>query len=68
MTTDTPQWFTSSYSDNGGNCVEVAGNLVARHGTVPVRDSKTPAGAVLTLPAGAFAAFVTGVRDGGLSR
>ncbi|NJP67035.1 DUF397 domain-containing protein [Streptomyces spiramenti] len=68
MTTDTPQWFTSSYSNNGGNCVEVAGNFVAPHGTVPVRDSKIPAGAVLTLPAGAFAAFVTGVRDGGLTR
>lgn len=42
MTTrsDSPRWFKSSYSDNGGNCVEVALNLPA---TVPVRDSKTPA-------------------------
>ncbi|NEE41865.1 DUF397 domain-containing protein, partial [Streptomyces sp. SID7982] len=24
MTTETPRWFTSSYSENGGQCVEVA--------------------------------------------
>ncbi|MFF9185757.1 DUF397 domain-containing protein, partial [Streptomyces misionensis] len=27
MTTDSPRWLTSSYSDNGGNCVEVAINV-----------------------------------------
>ncbi|MYV96373.1 DUF397 domain-containing protein, partial [Streptomyces sp. SID1034] len=27
MTTEGPLWFTSSYSSNGGSCVEVAGNL-----------------------------------------
>ncbi|MEE1728127.1 DUF397 domain-containing protein, partial [Streptomyces sp. BE282] len=26
--TEHPQWFTSSYSSNGGNCFEVAVNLV----------------------------------------
>ncbi|MFH9393382.1 DUF397 domain-containing protein, partial [Streptomyces sp. NPDC017556] len=26
MTTETPRWFTSSYSENGGQCVEVATN------------------------------------------
>ncbi|MFF2597684.1 DUF397 domain-containing protein, partial [Streptomyces californicus] len=40
MTTETPRWFTSSYSDNGGACVEVATNLATPHGIVPVRDSK----------------------------
>ncbi|MFC8009664.1 DUF397 domain-containing protein [Streptomyces cinereoruber] len=65
MTTDTPRWFTSSYSNNGGNCVEVATNLVPTRGTVPVRDSKQPAGPVLDLPAPAFATFVAYVRDGG---
>ncbi|GGR35772.1 hypothetical protein GCM10010497_43220 [Streptomyces cinereoruber] len=65
MTTDTPRWFTSSYSNNGGNCVEVATNLVPTRGTVPVRDSKQPAGPVLDLPAPAFATFVACVRDGG---
>ncbi len=37
MTTE-PRWTKSSYSDNGGNCVEVAANFAA-YGTVPVRDS-----------------------------
>ncbi|MDI3422074.1 DUF397 domain-containing protein [Streptomyces luteolus] len=64
MTTESPRWFKSSYSENGGNCVEVATNLVLTRGTVPVRDSKTPGGPTLTLPADAYAAFVKGVRDG----
>ncbi|WP_043680275.1 DUF397 domain-containing protein [Streptomyces xylophagus] len=64
MTTEAPQWFTSSYSDNGGACIEVATNLVASRGLVPVRDSKNPSGPVLHLPAGAFASFVTSVKTG----
>ncbi|MGW4250531.1 DUF397 domain-containing protein [Streptomyces californicus] len=66
MTTETPRWFTSSYSDNGGQCVEIATNLATPHGIVPVRDSKDAAGPVLTVPAAAFSTFVAGVRDGGL--
>ncbi|MGW4237102.1 DUF397 domain-containing protein [Streptomyces sp. NPDC004749] len=63
MTSDeTPRWFKSSYSNNGGNCVEVAANLAAGHGIVPVRDSKNPGGPVLDFPADAFASFVTGVK------
>ncbi|MGP2435852.1 DUF397 domain-containing protein [Streptomyces sp. JW3] len=65
MTTEDPQWRTSSYSNNGGQCIEVARNLAASRGTVPVRDSKNPAGPVLAFPAGSFAAFVTGVKGGG---
>ncbi|WP_326704116.1 DUF397 domain-containing protein [Streptomyces cyaneofuscatus] len=66
---ETPRWFTSSYSNNGGQCVEVATNLAAPHGIVPVRDSKndTATGPVLTVPATAFTAFTTfvaGVRAG----
>ncbi|MFJ4836556.1 DUF397 domain-containing protein [Streptomyces sp. NPDC088746] len=64
MTTETPRWIKSSYSDNGGNCVEVAANLAAPHGVVPVRDSKNPAGPVLALPAASFASFVVGVKAG----
>ncbi|WP_151773133.1 DUF397 domain-containing protein [Streptomyces abyssomicinicus] len=64
MTTESPRWVTSSYSDNGGQCVEVAVNLVPSRGVVPVRDSKNPAGPVLALPAASFAAFVAGVRAG----
>ncbi|OCC10854.1 DUF397 domain-containing protein [Streptomyces sp. PTY087I2] len=66
MTTETPRWFTSSYSENGGACVEVATNLAAPHGIVPVRDSKNVNGPALTVPAAAFSAFVAGVRSGDL--
>ncbi|MHA7957065.1 DUF397 domain-containing protein [Streptomyces sp. L500] len=31
-------------------------------GVVPVRDSKSPDGPVLTLPAAAWSAFLTGVK------
>ncbi|MFF9348161.1 DUF397 domain-containing protein [Streptomyces sp. NPDC014734] len=64
MTTESPRWFTSSYSSNGGNCVEIAVNLVASGGMVPVRDSKNPNGPVLRASADAFVSFVSGVRAG----
>ena len=64
MTTESPRWFKSSYSDNGGACIEVAANFIAPHGIVPVRDSKTPAGPVLGFPADAFATFIAGVKSG----
>ncbi|MGW5677542.1 DUF397 domain-containing protein [Streptomyces sp. NPDC003860] len=58
-------WVKSSYSDaNGGDCVEWAPAHASATGVVPVRDSKVPAGPVLNVPATAFAAFVTGVKDG----
>ncbi|MFJ8336565.1 DUF397 domain-containing protein [Streptomyces sp. NPDC094437] len=64
MLTENPRWFKSSYSGSGGSCVEVAANLVAAHGIVPVRDSKTPTGPVLSVPTTAFTSFVTGVKSG----
>ncbi|MFF3783475.1 DUF397 domain-containing protein [Streptomyces sp. NPDC001933] len=64
MTTESPHWFKSSYSNNGGACVEVAANLVGSLGVVPVRDSKSPSGPVLNASSTAFAAFVAGVKDG----
>ncbi|MFB6902893.1 DUF397 domain-containing protein [Streptomyces bacillaris] len=64
MKTASPRWFTSSYSSNGGNCVEVAINLVASQGIVPVRDSKVVDGPVVDVRTAAFSAFVTGVRAG----
>ncbi|WP_411095050.1 DUF397 domain-containing protein [Streptomyces sp. 021-3] len=64
MTPNSPYWRKSSYSDNGGACVEVAANLVPTHALVPVRDSKTPSGPVLTFPATAFSSFVAGVKAG----
>ncbi|HWU04970.1 MAG TPA: DUF397 domain-containing protein [Streptomyces sp.] len=65
MTTESPRWFTSSYSSNGGQCVEVATNLVAPRGIVPVRDSKNPAGPVLDFATSSFTSFVAGVKAGG---
>ncbi|MEV5510742.1 DUF397 domain-containing protein [Streptomyces orinoci] len=64
MTTERPRWFKSSYSSNGGNCVEVAANLVRASGTVPVRDSKASHRPALRFPSGAWSAFVTGVKSG----
>ncbi|ROQ66631.1 uncharacterized protein DUF397 [Streptomyces sp. 840.1] len=64
MTTESPRWFKSSYSSNGGDCVEVAANLVAARGVVPVRDSKAPAGPVLHVPTASFVSFVAGVKGG----
>ncbi|MGW2514420.1 DUF397 domain-containing protein [Streptomyces scopuliridis] len=67
MTTDeSPRWFKSSYSSNGGDCIEVAANLATSHGVVPVRDSKNPTGPTLNVQAGAFASFVAGIKAGTL--
>ncbi|OIJ98658.1 DUF397 domain-containing protein [Streptomyces sp. MUSC 14] len=63
MTTDSPRWFTSSYSGNGGQCIEVATNLAATHGLVPVRDTKNPTGPILSLPAHAWSDFVALAKD-----
>jgi hypothetical protein len=64
VTTEFPRRFTSSYSNNGGNCIEVAANLAATCGIVPVRDSKVVGGPVVDVRTGAFSAFVAGVRAG----
>ncbi|MGW4292611.1 DUF397 domain-containing protein [Micromonospora chersina] len=51
------RWRKSTRSgSNGGACVEVAGNLP---GVVGVRDSKDPAGPVLTFTPETWRAFVT---------
>ncbi|WP_328560646.1 DUF397 domain-containing protein [Streptomyces coelicoflavus] len=57
-------WKKSSYSGGGeGNaCVEVA----LDHPHIAVRDSKAPTRAVLTFPASAFTAFLTGVVSPGM--
>ncbi|MEU0358847.1 DUF397 domain-containing protein [Streptomyces cyaneofuscatus] len=61
---ESPRWFTSSYSNNGGTCVEVATNLAATRGTVPVRDSKNVSGPALNVSAEVFSSFLAGVRAG----
>ncbi|MFJ9161354.1 DUF397 domain-containing protein [Streptomyces griseoviridis] len=64
MTTeDFPRWFTSSYSNNGGACIEIAANLAVSQGVVPVRDSKVPTGPVLTFRTNAFTTFLNSLKD-----
>ncbi|MFD7902758.1 DUF397 domain-containing protein [Kitasatospora sp. NPDC059722] len=54
-------WFKSSYSNNGGSCVEVAAGFL---GLAPVRDSKDPQGPALVFPVEAWRSFVTAVQAG----
>jgi hypothetical protein len=56
-------WRKSTRSGNGGNCVEVATNLIDTHGVL-VRDSKHPDQAVLRFTRAEWTAFVGGVHDG----
>ncbi|MFJ9636535.1 DUF397 domain-containing protein [Streptomyces sp. NPDC101178] len=65
MTTASPaqQWVKSSYSDNGGSCVEWAPRTATTTGIVPVRDSKNPTGPTLNVSAAAFSTFVTGLKS-----
>ncbi|RSO13705.1 DUF397 domain-containing protein [Streptomyces sp. WAC 06783] len=63
MTIGTPRWFKSSYSNNGGACIEVATNLITSHGVIPVRDSKNSNGPVLTLAADAWTGLVKFARQ-----
>jgi hypothetical protein len=55
------QWRKSTYSTNGGNCVEVGDGIP---GVTPVRDSKDPHGPALTFDADAWTAFVADVKAG----
>ncbi|WP_327678642.1 DUF397 domain-containing protein [Kitasatospora sp. NBC_00458] len=54
-------WFKSTYSDNGGTCVEITADFP---GLVPVRDSKDPEGPALLFAADAFASFLAALRAG----
>ena len=57
-------WRTSSYTNNGGACVEVADN---QPGVVAVRDSKDRNGPVLVLTSAQWTEFTAGIRAGELS-
>lgn len=55
-------WRKSSYSQgNGGNCIEIAGNVPE---VIAVRDSKDPGEAMLTFQHAAWIAFTDGVKNG----
>ncbi|GAA4926301.1 DUF397 domain-containing protein [Actinoplanes utahensis] len=59
-------WHKSTRSGgNGGDCVEVAGNLP---GIVALRDSKDPGGGTLVFSRAEWAAFLAGVRGGDFDR
>ncbi|WP_432148847.1 DUF397 domain-containing protein [Streptomyces sp. bgisy029] len=68
MATESParHWVKSSYSGNGGSCVEWAPRTATATGIVPVRDSKNPTGPTLNVTAAAFSSFVSGVKAGDL--
>ena len=54
-------WHTSSYSQDGGQCVETA---ILSDGRVALRHSKDPDGSVLLYTRGEWQAFVRGAKDG----
>ncbi|MGX4691740.1 DUF397 domain-containing protein [Streptomyces sp. JNUCC 63] len=58
-------WRKSSYSGpgDGNECVEIANSPTH----IAIRDSKAPARATLTFPAGAFSAFVQALKGEGCS-
>jgi hypothetical protein len=53
-----PRWRKSSFSGNGGNCVEVG-----KADRVLIRDTRDRTGPVLTVTSAAWRAFVSDVRD-----
>ncbi|AUY53254.1 DUF397 domain-containing protein [Streptomyces sp. CB01881] len=54
-------WFKSSYSGNGGSCVEVSSDFPS---VAPVRDSKDPEGPALLFPVEAWRSFVAATVAG----
>ncbi|WP_067797716.1 DUF397 domain-containing protein [Nocardia beijingensis] len=58
-------WFKSSRSESGSQCVEV-GWLDG--GMIGVRDSKNPTGPALVFAPGEWDAFTTGVQGGDFNR
>ncbi|WKU03790.1 DUF397 domain-containing protein [Micromonospora sp. HUAS LYJ1] len=63
----TARWRKSTRSGNGGNCVEVATNLLARQDAVFVRDSKDPQGGQIVVTARSWTAFTDALREGVLT-
>ncbi|MFC0865224.1 DUF397 domain-containing protein [Sphaerimonospora cavernae] len=62
-------WRKSTYSNNGGNCVEVAvvsstDGPKSGERLFALRDSKNPDGPALVFTPSEWEAFVAGVKDG----
>ncbi|MFJ3218882.1 DUF397 domain-containing protein [Kitasatospora sp. NPDC086801] len=55
------RWVKSSFSQQGGNCVEVAPGFP---GVVPVRDSKDPEGPAFVFPIDTWRSFVAATAAG----
>ncbi|MEU0129196.1 DUF397 domain-containing protein [Streptomyces sp. NPDC006289] len=56
------RWRKSTHSGNeGGSCLEVLDDHPAG---IPVRDSKTPQGPTLLIPAAGWTSFICAVRTG----
>ncbi|HEX5494708.1 MAG TPA: DUF397 domain-containing protein [Mycobacteriales bacterium] len=64
MSLSRARWRTSSYTNAGGACVEVADNLADTDGIVLVRDSKNRTGPSLCFTRPEWAAFVADARAG----
>ena len=64
MTNPPAEWFKSSYSQQGGECVEVA--FLTPH-TIGVRDSKNPTGPSLSFTPTEWDAFTTHLQISGKS-
>ncbi|WP_433528378.1 DUF397 domain-containing protein [Micromonospora sp. CA-263727] len=60
-------WRKSTRSGNGGDCVEVATNLLDREDAVLVRDSKNPQGGHLAVTARSWAAFTDALRENAIN-
>ncbi|MEU5426423.1 DUF397 domain-containing protein [Streptomyces olivoreticuli] len=52
-------WRKSTYSTNGGDCIEIGEGLA---GVVPVRDSKDTTGPALVFKRASWAAFISHVK------
>ncbi|SOD67836.1 protein of unknown function [Streptomyces zhaozhouensis] len=56
---DSAQWFTSSYSNGTGNCVEVAD----LHGAVGLRDTKDRESGLVTVGAAQWRSFIAAADE-----
>jgi hypothetical protein len=59
------RWLKSQHSNPSGNCVEMA---CLPSGQIAVRNSRHPAGPVLTFSPDEIAAFLQGAKDGEFDR